>query len=582
MSFFTLATCILALGTTGWAQYVLTDDYLAEGSFFNKFAFWDTSDPTHGFVDYQTQGNASDQQLISSSSTNVRLGVDSTNIQTNGRPSVRLTSTKSYSSGLFILDADHMPFGCGTWPAFWLVGPDWPAGGEIDIIEGVNEQTSNDMTLHTSDGCSITNNEKFTGSITTPDCYVDAAGQPNNAGCQIGTTNTQTYGAGFNANKGGVYATEWTSSAISIYFFPRGSIPADITSGWPNPSGWGEPLAQFQGGCDIPSFFSDQQIVFDTTFCGDWAGNVWSSGSCAPKASTCDAFVANNPAAFTEAYWSINALKVYQKGGAAPSGYSSVAPSSAHSTPQSLASTSTSSTWASSWASSTQQTTFATSSWAAASTVSTASTSVGVASSSWGPPVGPPGRPPMHTKFVTGNDTLPLNATGSGAKTGPAIYPSATGLIRSAPAVSSSYTISIAAVSASTVSSASTAVSASAAISASTASSTTAPYAFTTAAPGETYYPIVSSDGTVMETTEPEDLSSPPSSVSVAAASSPTDTPETSAITIASPTTSETIGPDFYGWQSHSWSGHHHHATQAAAVKRHIQRHNRRHGAGVF
>ena len=23
--------------------------------------------------------------------------------------------------------------GCGTWPAFWLVGPNWPNGGEIDV-----------------------------------------------------------------------------------------------------------------------------------------------------------------------------------------------------------------------------------------------------------------------------------------------------------------------------------------------------------------------------------------------------------------------------------------------------------------
>jgi beta-glucanase (GH16 family) len=36
-----------------------------------------------------------------------------------------------------------MPAGCGTWPAFWLVNDDpnrWPYDGEIDIVEGVNEQ----------------------------------------------------------------------------------------------------------------------------------------------------------------------------------------------------------------------------------------------------------------------------------------------------------------------------------------------------------------------------------------------------------------------------------------------------------
>lgn len=63
--------------------------------------------------------------------------------------------------------------------------------------------------------------------------------------------------------------------------------------------------------------FTDQQIVFDTTFCGDWAGNTWSSSSCSAKADTCDAYVQNNPQAFEDAYWSINALKVYAEGVAA-------------------------------------------------------------------------------------------------------------------------------------------------------------------------------------------------------------------------------------------------------------------------
>lgn len=52
--------------------------------------------------------------------------------------------------------------------------------------------------------------------------------------------------------------------------------------------------------------------VFDITFCGDWAGSVWSSSGCAGKASTCNAFVQNNPTAFDETYWRVNSLKVYE------------------------------------------------------------------------------------------------------------------------------------------------------------------------------------------------------------------------------------------------------------------------------
>lgn len=34
--------------------------------------------------------------------------------------SVRITSNKNYTGGLFILDAAAMPTGCGTWPSFWV------------------------------------------------------------------------------------------------------------------------------------------------------------------------------------------------------------------------------------------------------------------------------------------------------------------------------------------------------------------------------------------------------------------------------------------------------------------------------
>ena len=295
------------------------------GNFFDQFSFFTGADPTNGFVQYQSRSSAESASLISGSSGDVTFGVDSTQKQPNGRPSVRLTSNKIYQSGLIILDAYHMPGGiCGTWPAFWTVGPDWPNQGEIDIIEGVNDQSANDMTLHTGPGCSISSNSKFSGSIATNNCDINAAGQDTNAGCKIATSNTNTYGSGFNSIGGGTYATEWTGSAISIYFFPNGSAPSDIASGSPDPSSWGEPMATFQGGCDFSSTFTNQQIVFDTTFCGDWAGKTWSSSSCSSKANTCENFVANNPGAFQDAFWSVTGLKVYQKGaGSGGSGQSS-------------------------------------------------------------------------------------------------------------------------------------------------------------------------------------------------------------------------------------------------------------------
>ena len=303
------------------------------GNFFDQFTFWNTTDPTNGFVLYQTEESANNMDLISSSAQDVRLGVDHTGDALGGRPSVRITSKASYEAGLFIIDLEHMPGGiCGTWPAFWLVGPNWPDNGEVDIIEGVNNQQTNRFTLHTGPGCSISGGNgasSFSGTIATSNCDINAAGQDTNAGCSITTTNRNTYGTGFNQNNGGIFATEWTDNEIAIYFFDRQSIPSDISSGDPNPSTWTQPIARFTGSCNFGEKFNSQQIVFDTTFCGDWAGATFTD-QCGGVAKSCEAYVADTPNAFVDAYWSVKSLRVYQDNGAAKSAPSVASSSAAH------------------------------------------------------------------------------------------------------------------------------------------------------------------------------------------------------------------------------------------------------------
>jgi len=202
-----------------------------------------------------------------------------------------------------------------------MTGPNWPNSGEIDIIEGVNTGSQNQMTMHTSNGCTLAGSN----------CQ-------GNTGCPIKGGGSSSYGNGFNSANGGTYAMEWTSSQISIWFFSRGSEPKDINSANPNPSNWGNPTGSFTGGsgCDIDSHFMNNNIVFDTTFCGDWAGNVWSQDStCSALASTCQAYVQNNPNAFKDAFWAVNYLKVYTQGSAV-SGVASRSPSSS-SSPASIA-----------------------------------------------------------------------------------------------------------------------------------------------------------------------------------------------------------------------------------------------------
>jgi hypothetical protein len=317
--FTNLAASLVCAAGIANAAYAVEDTYNSS-NFFNEFSFFDNPDPTEGFVSYANATLANDAGFAGYSDGGVYIGVDHTTLNpAGGRRSVRVTSNKEYTHGLFIADIAHMPGGiCGVWPAFWTFGPNWPSLGEIDIIEGINDQTTDAITLHTSAGCTMSSSGSLPSSFLANDnCNDGDAG----TGCSFGTADTQGYGTGFNAIGGGVYSMEWTSSAISVYFFPRGGIPTDITNGTPNPSNWGTPTASFSGsGCDIDSHFMNHNIVFDTTFCGQWAGSNWSSGSCASLANTCDAYVGANPEAFAEAYWMINSVIVYQDSGASKRG----------------------------------------------------------------------------------------------------------------------------------------------------------------------------------------------------------------------------------------------------------------------
>jgi len=293
----------------------------AQGNgFFDNFDFFTAGDPTHGYVNYVNRSWAEKRGYVQTKGNSVYIGVDTTSVVPNGargRDAIRLTSHTSWGSGLFILDLTHMPTGCATWPAWWLVGPNWPNSGEIDIIEGVNTNTVDSTTLHTSSGCDMSGEDSnmFTGKWglgkngqPSTNCYVNAPGEYQNQGCGIVGGN---YGPNFNAGNGGVYVLEWTISYIRAFYFSRNNIPGDITAGNPTPSQWGKPYAYFGLGKNCPDVhFENVQIVINTALCGDWAGAAF-GGQC-PGLGSCNSYVQNNPSKFQEAFWAINYLDVYQ------------------------------------------------------------------------------------------------------------------------------------------------------------------------------------------------------------------------------------------------------------------------------
>ena len=156
---------------------------------------------------------------------------------------------------------------------------------------------------------------KETGTVLTTNCLNST---DNNAGCGVQGA-VDTYGEALNDNGGGVYAMELRDAGIRIWFFGREAMPGDLSSGndsSPDPSGWGEALADFPStDCDVGSHFRNQSIIANIDLCGSWAGStsVYSGTDACP--GTCEEFVTSNATAFETAYWEWSSWRVYSAGG---------------------------------------------------------------------------------------------------------------------------------------------------------------------------------------------------------------------------------------------------------------------------
>ncbi|KAG9058872.1 hypothetical protein FS842_000069 [Serendipita sp. 407] len=279
--------------------YNLVDS--AEGqNFFDSWTFMTFDDPTHGLVQYVDRDTAFASGLAYVREDGIAvMRVDNTTWLPEGqkRNSVRVHTTKSYGQGLFIADIVQMPYGCSVWPAYWSNGANWPAGGEIDIIEGTQNTTINQSTLHTTPGCTLDasnqNQEaqslydgKFTGQVASTICDSNV---DNNIGCGILSTDTTSYGIGLNSAGGGVFAALWNEEGIRIWHFSRLNVPEDITNKTPNPDSWGAPVAFWSAAtCPMNQYFTDQSFIFNITLCGDLANGTFNTEGCP---GTCSAFV---------------------------------------------------------------------------------------------------------------------------------------------------------------------------------------------------------------------------------------------------------------------------------------------------
>ncbi|OBZ74680.1 putative glycosidase C21B10.07 [Grifola frondosa] len=286
-----LASTLLVSPTLVLGAYNLVRDYSGT-NFFSGWDFYGNYDNlTNGDVIYVNQTNA----------TNLAY-----------RNSVRITSQDYFPIGtVWVMDAAHMPFGCSVWPSIWTKGVNWPIGGEIDIIEGVNLMTYNQMALHTENGCTQSTTLTQSGQTGSTNCS-------SVAGCTVVEEQASSYGSSFASAGGGVWATQLDTSGIYVWFWTRDNIPSSVSSATDtiDPSTWGTPSAAYpSSSCNISEFFTPQQLVVDITLCGDWAGGATVYQATCGGDGTADACyldnVIGNGTNYNNAYFEINYIKAF-------------------------------------------------------------------------------------------------------------------------------------------------------------------------------------------------------------------------------------------------------------------------------
>lgn len=253
-------------------------------NFINHYNFFEGKDPTLGYNTYVDKEHAETMGLYNVSvlqnGKKERVVMTTAPTPQGPRKSIRLEGKTLFNSGLFIIDLQHMPVGCGVWPAFWMTNEKhWPKWGEIDIIEGINYQPMVKTALHTSKGCTV--NDIPPGKMTgkwdiavgipntytgipetiphnTTNCWRWADHQWINQGCVEVNPNDGTLGVGLNQQGGGVYAMEWAPEngyIRSWAFVPHTAVPKNLKDALatakssnpvdPDPSQWPLPYSYF-------------------------------------------------------------------------------------------------------------------------------------------------------------------------------------------------------------------------------------------------------------------------------------------------------------------------------------------------
>jgi len=289
----------------------------------NFFTMETASGDNEGFANWVNDGSL---QYVNGQG-NVVFATDSTPV-VDSRKTTRAVSKQTFNKGLFISQITHMPETFGSWPSFWIVGAqDWPASGEIDVLEGVGSFTHNAASVHTNAGCSM---PASILSQTTSKFMLDSPQQTNcdaqatdTQGCGLRDQRPNTFGPGFNKVGGAYVAVHITDDFVKVFQWAGDSAPADVKNGSPAPSTWTEPSLYLPNtSCNISQHFYDLKLVFSTNVCGRWPSDLWNSDASyagqmqssaqATGVGSCYEFAHSHGQAWADAFFEIASISIFE------------------------------------------------------------------------------------------------------------------------------------------------------------------------------------------------------------------------------------------------------------------------------
>ncbi|KAG5650803.1 hypothetical protein H0H81_011000 [Sphagnurus paluster] len=140
-----IVSLALNIGRALGGSYDQTNSHAGRG-FLDNFSFEAIRDPTNGRVNYVDAATAAKANLTYATADRFVLRSDFKKYLSSsgvGRDSVRIISNREYKTSVLVYVVAAFGFLFGSGPGLM---------GEIDILEGINDQAPNAVTLHTSSG----------------------------------------------------------------------------------------------------------------------------------------------------------------------------------------------------------------------------------------------------------------------------------------------------------------------------------------------------------------------------------------------------------------------------------------------